>query len=372
MSILRGDGAVRVHPCAGNYMGAVSTVGALLTESDFEGQTSGLGARPGAMMLDYLRVRLPDDKQTWRELVGFLGPMQARGCGWRGWYSDSAMVLEGGLVAWCQGPRREVWGVLVDLPGRACAALGERLVPFLEWCLLRGRVTRADFAIDDRAGRLTLNRILEAEDRGGMVSRWRGLTLLQNRERGKVKGWTVYIGSRRSAAMVRVYDKAGEQRRKGREVPGSWVRLELEAHQDFADALCRDYFERGSVAVVEQVNRRVRFVEVCTDSRARRALPCGWWASFLGSVRPGRSLLAGELQECTIERLAAYVERQAGPAMAAVLRADGGDLARVVGIMERSASRLRPKHEAAIAWARGAVCARAGVEGRNPRKLHEF
>lgn len=337
-------------PMSGNYMGADTTVGALLTESEFEGQTSQLAARPGAMMLDYLRVRFPDDRGTWAALRGWLGPMASRGCGWRGWYSDSAIVLDGGLVAWCRDPSRaEVWGVLVDLPGRACAALGDRLVPFLEWALERGRVTRADFAIDDRRGRVTLARVLEAEDRGHMVSRWRGLTLLQNRERGEVKGWTVYIGSRKSEAMIRIYDKQGEQRRKGREVSGSWVRLEFEAHQGFADALCHAYFERGSCAVIEQINRRVRFVDpVGDDSHMDRAPAALWWAEFLGSVRAGPSLLCGEVPDCTIERLAAYVERQAGPALATVVQADRGDLSRLVGILDRSAVRLRPKHIAAL------------------------
>jgi len=227
--------------------------------------------------------------------------------------------------------------------------MGERLVPFLRWALDRGRVTRCDFALDDREGRVTLARILDAEDAGTMVSRWRGLTVIQNREKGQVKGWTVYVGSRHSEAMIRFYDKAGEQARKRKGDYGLWVRLELEAHQDFADAVARAYFERGSIAVIEQINRRVRFiVPSSTDSNKWRAPCASWWASFMGSVRPGPSLLAGELPECTIASMAAWVERQAGPALATIVKADRGDLSRVIGIVKRSLYRLKSKHKAAL------------------------
>lgn len=343
-----GDGSEA--PMSGNYMGATYT-----TEQDHEAQTSHLAARPGCLLLDYLRVRFADTRETWAALKGWLGPMTSRGTGWRGWYSDSAIVLDGGLVAWCRlRDRAETWGVLVDLPGRACAAMGEQLVPFLAWALSHGgRVTRCDFAIDDRDGRLTLDRILGAEASGALVTRWRSdMAVFQNRRRGLVTGWTVYLGTRKSDSLVRIYDKAGEQAHKGHEVPGAWVRFELECHQDFADAIARDYFSRGSVAVIEQINRRVRFtVPSATDSNKWRAPAAAWWGSFIGSVKAGPSLTCGEVPECTLERLEAMVERQAGPALATLLKADAGEIGRVVGIISRSKDRMRPRHHAALALA---------------------
>lgn len=318
----------------------------LLSEGAFEAQTSGLAARPGTLLLDYLRVRLPDDRETWAALASWLGPMVGRGCGWRGWYSDSAHVLDGGLVAWCQGPRREVWGVLVDLPGRACAALGDKLLPFLRWALEHGgHVTRADFAFDDRSGLLTFERVVGGLRAGAVVSTWEQRNVIENL--GKGGGWTVYLGNRASAAMLRIYDKAAEQRRKGKAVTGPWVRLELECHADFADRLTREYFETGSAAVIGQIARRVRFVDL-TATRARRAPAAAWWVSVLGSVKPGQSLQVGELQTCTLTSLAAYVEKQAGPALACLLKADAGDLGQLLGIVERSVFRLKPKHWAAL------------------------
>jgi len=317
-----------------------------LSESAFEAQTSALAARPGALLCDYLRVRLPVGGVTWAEIDEWLGERRVRAGGWRGWYDKSASVLEGGLVAWCSSEERaKIEGILVDLPGRACASMGARLLPFLEWALERGRITRIDFAIDDREGRVTRERILDAEADGSLVMRWRGSRELVSRERGEITGWCIYLGKRSAECMVRFYDKAAEQGLAG----VSWVRCEMECKGKFGDALAREYFAKGSEAVIGQLNRRVRFVEPLGEDSNRWRWPVvGWWASFIGSIEPGQSLLVGEVPACTVSRLSAFVERCAGPSMATLLKAELGDLARLFGILERSEYRINPKQRALL------------------------
>ena len=316
-------------------------------DRDHESQTSALSAPRGALLLDFLRVRLPDTRETWEALKSWLGPMAARPFGWRGWYDQSAAVLDKGIVAWCRdSTRAEVQGILVDLSGRACASMGDRLVPFLEWALENGgNATRLDFALDDHDGLLTLDRIVAAEGEGRIISRWRGLTMWQKRYMGKIEGWTCYWGRRQSEAYLRIYDKAGEQG-----VPGPWVRLELECKGKFADALGREYFRRGSQAVIEQVNRRIRFVDHSeTDTNMRRAPACDWWVKLLGSVKPGQSLLTGEVPQCTVASMGQWLEVQAGPTLATLRQADGGSLERILALIGRSERRMQPKHHAALA-----------------------
>jgi len=305
------------------------------------------------ILLDYLRVRLPDTRDTWDALKGWLGPMTARGMGWRGWYDQSALVLDGGLIAWCgDRERATIEGVLVDLPGRACACLGDRLEAFLAWACDAGKVTRCDWALDDHAGYLTRERILSAEAAGQVVTRWQSVTLIEDRHRGKCTGWTVTLGSRTAEAYARIYDKAAERRRKGEQVAGHWVRFELECKGAFADAIARAYLAEGAGAIVGQINRRVRFTGPNgADSNLRRAPMAAWWRAFIGSVRRGASLLCGEKREATIEALAAWLERQAGPALATVTLAEGGALDWLLDVLGRSRHRLRPKHYAALALA---------------------
>ena len=320
---------------------------------DHEGQSSALTARSGSVLVDYLRFRLEDSPEVWRGLSDWLGEMTTRAHGWRAWYDKSAHVLDGGIIASCSDPERaEVEGVLVDLPGKACACLGDKLVGFMRWCLAHGKATRVDYAIDDHRDRITLDRIREAEASGGLVTRWQGMNVIENRRRGELTGWTVYLGSRSSQGFMRFYDKAGEQRHKGNAAAGSWVRCELETKSKLADALAREVLRIGSRAVIEQINRRLRFTEPTgDDSNKRRWAPAQWWASFIGSIRPGPSLLCGEKVEVTISRMAAWVEKQAGPALATLLMADGGDLARLVGILRRSGRRMQSRHYAALAAA---------------------
>ena len=245
--------------------------------------------------------------------------------------------------------------MLVDLPGRACAALGDRLVPFLRWCLDHsGHVTRCDFAVDDREGVVTYERVDKAIDEGRVVTRWHSVTEYKAR-RGMV-GWTFYFGSRQGNAMIRIYDKAGEQakKHKGRAPMGHWVRVELEARGDFAHRLCCAYFQDGSSAVIGQITRRLRFLELASDKW--RAPAAAWWVAFIGSVAPGASLTVGEAPTCTLATLAVFVEKQCGPALATLVKGAGGDLGQLLGILDRSVYRMRPKHFAALALREGATC----------------
>jgi len=207
-------------------------------------------------------------------------------------------------------------------------------------------LSRCDFALDDRRGLVTLERLLEAKRRGTLVTRWRDEPrIVAKVAEDGFSSWTVYLGSRESDSMLRVYDKAAQQGRSE-----SWIRVELECHGKFADALAREYFSRGSVAVLEQLVRRVRFVEPQeTDSNLWRAPMAAWWRELVGGVAPGASLLAGELPETTIARLWQFIERQAGPALATCLKASGGDLQPLLALVDRSTWRLKSKHMAALA-----------------------
>lgn len=314
-----------------------------------EGRASELAAPPGAVLVDYLRAVLPDVPGTWRELRALLGEMTARGFGWRGHYDQSAAVLDGGIVAWCSRPERaEIEGVMVDLPGRACAALGDRLAFVMQWCLDRGHTTRVDWAFDDRKGLITEERIEEARRSEGIVMRWRKIKKIVTYERGKPDAWTYNLGSRSGRSYARIYDKAAQM-----DVPGPWVRFELETKGRLADRLARRFFEVGSEAIIGQINRRLRFcVPTGTDKNKRRWPVCEWWRQFVGSLKRGMALLAGEKVLHTIDRARRWLAGQVMPWLAAVLEADGGDLAWLSRATDRGRMRWKPHHLAALALAR--------------------
>ena len=344
------------RPRAGNYGGLAYTVGPLLPiegELSQESETSGLVARRGGLLLDWLRCVLPAERRIWDELPGWLGPMTAQVGGWHGWYDRKVTVGDKGIIAYCsdrQAAERE--GILVDLSGRACGGMGDKLIPFLSWCLENGHVTRVDFALDDYSadgdGLLTRERVIGSVDSGNVVCRFKKRPKIEDVGLGT---WTQYLGNPRGtgrACLIRIYNKQAEQAGKGNVVPGHWVRCELQSSGKFADSLCRAYFEHGSTAVVGQIARRIRFIVPGNDGNKRRAATSPWWVAFLGSVEPGPSLKAGEVPDCTISRIAAFVEHECGPALCTLIKADGGDLGRLLDIIGRSEYRLKAKHHNAL------------------------
>lgn len=360
-----------VAATAGNYVGATyikrqaepsgaAAVAALAESGDLEAvreherAASSRSAPQGAVMVDYLRAVLPDGDGVLGELSDWLGEMVQRPVGWRGWYDRSAMVLDAGIVAWCSDPAiAERQGVLVDLSGKACGALGDRLVPFMAWCAERGKVRRLDLAIDDRRELVTYERLSEAIDTGALVTRARGVHWIIGKDAatGARGGFTLYIGSRSSERCVRIYDKAAERlERAGEVVAGSWMRIELEATGHYADALAREVLARGASVMIEQLNRHCRFtVPSVSDSNRWRHPFAAWWYEVIGSIEQGAPLVCGEDVPVTVDDLIDYLIRQAAPAFAAVVEATGGDM---YGIAQRmladGAHRLKPRHMVAI------------------------
>ncbi len=336
-----------VQPTRGNTW-AERTYGESHEVSEHEAAASGMAAPEGGVLLDYVRATLPGER--WAELLEWVGPMVERGVGWLAWYSYSGHVLDGGLVAW--GSMTGDGRVLVDLPGKACAAMGERLLPFLGWCVEHGHITRLDLALDDRRGLVTYDRLVAAVEAGAVVSRARRCSWTVGRatDDGSLAGWTLYIGSRTSEGVVRIYDKRAErQERVGAVGAGSWVRVELECKGELAEAMAPAVLEHGLAVVVGEINRRLRFCTPTGDSNRRRWPVASWWREFIGSLDKGARLSVGEAVPVTVEGLMDYLWRQAAPAMAAVTIARGGDVSWLEELVAEGERRLKPRHMAMLA-----------------------
>jgi hypothetical protein len=98
--------------------------------------------------------------------------------------------------------------------------------------LPRLTVTRLDFALDLVNWNIAPSRLYHAWQRGDVVTRARTASIIHSAERGENSGVTVYLGSRKSSKLLRVYDK-GAQLRDGTDR----VRIELETKKPFATPL---------------------------------------------------------------------------------------------------------------------------------------
>ena len=314
-----------------------------------------IARRTRGISLDWFRCSLPDNDHIWERLQVWFPNMTKRDCGWsHGWYPESWLVLDnGGMIARCVDPdmvRDHLGGrgILIDLSGRGCAVLADSLWPFVVWCLGFGKVSRADFAIDDREGLVTRERVEAALRDGHIVTRWRKAKMNAETsvKSGKDTSYTRYFGSRTSGALLRIYDKAAQQN-----VSGHWMRVELEAHDALADYLCRAWVDEGFQPVLAELNTRIRFVIPGeTDSNRRRWKTAAWWYSLVGSAKRVVALIASKV-ETTIEQSKTWVSKYAIPAILSVVLAEGGSVDWLYTMLKESRGRLRPKHYHAIACA---------------------
>lgn len=97
-------------------------------------------------------------------------------------------------------------------------------------------ITRLDFATDIHYGEVTASDVKTLLERGYVSTSARKSSDIEERVIGSEgSGMTVYIGSRASTLMLRVYDK-GKKERSGY----NWLRIELEAKKERAMILARE------------------------------------------------------------------------------------------------------------------------------------
>lgn len=102
-------------------------------------------------------------------------------------------------------------------------------------------VTRLDFAADIKGAGAKPQDIEDAWMRGEVKTQARRMRPVEEfNKRGEPQGKTVYIGSRTSAAYLRVYDKGAEN---GAEK--DWCRVEIETKQPLASILCQEMGRNG-------------------------------------------------------------------------------------------------------------------------------
>lgn len=237
-----------------------------------------------------------------------------------------------------QGSQAAAMGCHVEASGSACEQLG--LAALVELYHELGlRASRIDLAIDGcpftpsqvwdewTAGRVRTKVKLAADAVPGRE--WRSGEWISS-----ASGDTAYLGSRRAARRVRVYDRRD-----------TGTRLELQVRGQAAAAVAADVLsgELGdgwARGVLGHVRAFVDFVEVEDGNASRRPL-LRWWAAFVGDVERATVRLTGVVVD-TFERVAAWVEHQVAP-MLAVIEARRGESA-VAALLLRGKRRWGPRH----------------------------
>lgn len=207
------------------------------------------------------------------EVIRWLGGGEILPGGFK-FYPASASVMGTGRVCW--NPERPEMGVHVVLPSSALQRLGViagvSALDFLRDALSRGaQFTRIDLAQDTDS--VSMDTVVDAYERGLIVTKLQDEQLIDGRKRGKPAGKTLYVGKRSGRRFIRIYDKAAQQK-----VDGTWVRCEVEFKQEHAQTAVAHLLSGADAR--ELILSSIDFREL-DNSEVKRRTPCAWWRSWV-------------------------------------------------------------------------------------------
>ena len=262
---------------------------------------------------------------------------------------------------------KEDSGVHVMITGQGCKEYSvDHSLEVLLWRLsaqCRANFSRIDLAIDDYDSKIiNYDKIHAAAINGHFTSRWSKWDEINSRQTsdGKYLGRTMYFGSQASDLFCRVYDKTLERKINSEEVieniPSQWTRLELVYRTDRARKLVEHVIkgEKPLGYVLRGTLRRyLRFVLPTTDQNKSRWPTAKWWDLLLNNVQELQLTIKKESK--SIEDMTAWVDRQISPTIAAIMKAQEGDMGWLRKIIVKGSERLTQKHLDAISMYKGSV-----------------
>ncbi|MCC8024724.1 MAG: replication initiation factor domain-containing protein [Clostridium sp.] len=231
----------------------------------------------------------------------------------------------------------------------------------LKHILSLGHITRLDLAVDDiGANYYTLNSLDEKLSNKLYVSKFRKWNKLVEYENGRdILGYTIYMGSRTSSIMLRVYDKQLEQNKKLEKTSKTlinypWVRWELELKDERSQQAVEALIQGKSIneVTIGILSNYLRII--CPDaSRNDRCSVDPVWDSFIGNIL--KLALYQVPQPKTINDTKNWLERQVASSLAAVVIADGGDSAFIHYLLKSGSMRLSNHHRDMIEQFSGGI-----------------
>lgn len=208
--------------------------------------------------------------------------------------------------------------------------------------LKHGHFTRLDIAIDDFGCHyFSISDLVHLLKQRQFVSKFRTWEHIdkQTTSSGEILGNTVYMGSRQSDVMLRIYDKQLEQLRKKADAGIPWVRWEFELKDLRACVFAGYVVENKTFGILgmKLLTSYLRFIQN-DDSNKSRCSSLPLWDKFVGDV--GRLRLTLPETEKSVEKSMNWIKRQCLPTIAGLTLAKLGDMTFISENLEEHYRRL--------------------------------
>lgn len=236
----------------------------------------------------------------------------------------------------------EGMGICVSISGEGCRLL-EQAENFpgwqswiRDWLDQGAKFTRLDLAIDDEAGDIKFESVLKAVQNRDYSCRSTTWGLHQSTgKRGT--GQTLYVGSRQSMAMLRVYDRGFLKK-----ADHSYLRFEWEFAKDRADAVARTLAYDGWDKAFGCARGFIEF-KMGAD---RNLPPCrrrtaGWYAQLVSASRHVLDL-SKQVQE-SVARSYGWIKRQCSQTLYALTELQGGAVDWIYELLAQARARPSDK-----------------------------
>lgn len=245
-----------------------------------------------------------------------------------------------------------------DSPFGKCYEIDDVSMPYvLSQYMLKvlsfGHFTRIDVAIDDLGvNYFSVDEIYKYFDDELVSSKFKvwdsnkGSTL-----DGKLRGFTVYAGSRESDVFLRIYDKMLEQ-----EINLPWVRWEFEIKHAKADVFAKQVIDNNNIGELAfgLLNEYMRII-IPTSTRKTRCKTLPKWDDFIGNVK--KTKLSVSPTAKSYEKKIKWFKKQCLPTLSGIIYAKGGDISFLGDSLELSFERLTAKDRILFEKAKEKECA---------------
>lgn len=256
---------------------------------------------------------------------------------------------------------RSDMGICVNLSGQGCRAY--ETYGSNDWFSLLGRffsgdrynVTRLDIAYDDHTGVLDIFRIAnDVKDRNYISSSKKSAIEWSDNQLSDIRGLSVYVGSKSSDVLIRIYDKAAERGFKPEDK--HWIRVELQLRHDRALVAAAELVKQSNVGSVSAgVLRNYLTFRVPTEDTNKSRWPMAdYWEKLLQDMQR-ISLWISPGEPYNFSKTERWLTRQCGFALLTYSKIHTGLFSLVQDIqkfIETAGKDLPPKYKRAIETAR--------------------
>lgn len=213
-----------------------------------------------------------------------------------------------------------------------------------------GRITRLDLAVDDMTNDFysmpELHTVFSSGDYTSKFRKWK--ELVKYEDKNQRTGHTIYLGSRESSVMIRIYDKQLEQNEKllkNNQPPilHPWIRWEIELKHERAEAASKLIVQGRSVneVTIGILSNYLRIIQPDNERKCRCSTSSKWEA-FLDNISKVSLYSASEPK--TLDDIKNWLMRQVASSLAAIVISNDGDLSFIEQLVHSGRKRLSSRH----------------------------